>query len=120
MVANNTTVVANSAITAHGGIGLSLEMTKDAQPSAGTGVIYMKDGGGLYWRSNEMTEVSLSTAGASTSSENIFTVQQTFNDMFESKTACHSGGYESYSRPNNVFNPGSSNEANCALFIAMF
>ena len=82
MVANNTTVVANSAITAHGGIGLSLEMTKDAQPSAGTGVMYMKDGGGLYWRSNEKTEIELSaSAGISAGTENTFSAQQTFDDQ---------------------------------------
>ena len=82
MVANNTTVVANSAITAHGGIGLSLEMTKDAQPSAGTGVMYMKDGGGLFWRSNEKTEVELSaSAGISAGTENTFSAQQTFDDQ---------------------------------------
>ena len=82
MVANNTTVVANSAITAHGGIGLSLEMTKDAQPSAGTGVMYMKDGGGLFWRSNEKTEVELSaSAGISAGTENTFSAQQTFDEQ---------------------------------------
>ena len=83
MVANNTTGVANSAITAHGGIGLSLEMTKDAQPSAGTGVMYMKDGGGLFWRSNEKTEVELSAeaAGITASQQNTFTARQTFNDQ---------------------------------------
>ena len=82
MVANNTTVVANSAITAHGGIGLSLERTKDAQPSAGTGVMYMKDGGGLFWRSNEKTEIELSaSAGISAGTENTFSAQQTFDDQ---------------------------------------
>ena len=83
MVANNTTVVANSAITAHGGIGLSLEMTKDAQPTSGTGVLYMKDGGGIFWRSNEKTEVELSaeSAGIAATAENIFSAQQTFNDI---------------------------------------
>ena len=82
MVANNTTVVANSAITAHGGIGLSLEMTKDAQPSAGTGVMYMKDGGGLFWRSNEKTEIELSAdVGILASAENAFSAQQTFDDQ---------------------------------------
>ena len=83
MVANNTTVVANSAITAHGGIGLSLEMTKADQPTSGTGVLYMKDGGGLFWRSNEKTEVELSaeSAGIAATAENIFSAQQTFNDI---------------------------------------
>ena len=82
MVANNTTVVANSAITAHGGIGFSLEMTKDAQPTSGTGVMYMKDGGGLFWRSNEKAEIELSVdAGITTTGENIFSAQQTFNDI---------------------------------------
>ena len=83
ITANTTTVVANSAITAHGGIGFSLEMTKTSAPDSGLGVLYMKDGGGIFWRSNEKTEIELSasSAGIAATSENIFSAQQTFNDV---------------------------------------
>ena len=52
MAANTATVLTNAAITAHGGVGLSLEQTTPAQPASGKGLLYMKDGGHLYWRSN--------------------------------------------------------------------
>ena len=82
ITANTTTVVANSAITAHGGIGFSLEMTKTTAPDAGLGVMYMKDGGGLFWRSAEKTEIELSaSAGITAGTENTFSAQQTFNDQ---------------------------------------
>ena len=42
----------------------------------------MKDGGGIYWRSNEKTEVELSAAAGITAGEqNTFTRQQTFDDQ---------------------------------------
>ena len=80
---NTATVLANSAITAHGGVGFSLEQTLTDQPASGKGVLYMKDGGGIYWRSNEKTEVELSAeaAGITATAENIFSAQQTFNDI---------------------------------------
>ena len=83
MAANTASVLTNAALTAHGGVGLSLEQATPAQPASGKGLLYMKDGGGIFWRSNEKTEIELSasSAGASVSEENIFTAQQTFNDI---------------------------------------
>ena len=80
---NTASVLDNSAITAHGGVGFSLEQTLTDQPASGKGVLYMKDGGGIYWRSNEKTEVELSAeaAGITATAENIFSAQQTFNDI---------------------------------------
>ena len=83
MAANTATVLTNAAITAHGGVGLSLEQATPAQPAAGKGLLYMKDEGHIYWRSNEVSEIELSAAqsGITASGENIFSAQQTFNDI---------------------------------------
>ena len=78
---NTATVLTNAVVTAHGAVGMSLEQTTPAQPASGKGLMYMKDGGGLFWRSNEKSEVELSTAGISASEQNTFTVQQTFDDQ---------------------------------------
>jgi len=80
---NTATVLANSAITAHGGVGFSLEQTLTDQPASGKGLLYMKDGGHLYWRSNEVAEkeITASAAGITATAENIFSAQQTFNDI---------------------------------------
>ncbi len=83
MAANTATVLTNAVITAHGGVGLSLEQATPAQPAAGKGLLYMKDGGHLYWRSNEIAEkeITAASAGITASTENIFSAQQTFNDI---------------------------------------
>jgi hypothetical protein len=83
MAANTASVLTNAALTAHGGVGLSLEQATPAQPASGKGLLYMKDGGGIFWRSNEKTEIELSasSAGIAATSENIFSAQQTFNDV---------------------------------------
>jgi len=83
MAANTATVLTNAALTAHGGVGLSLEQATPAQPSAGKGLLYMKDAGHLYWRSNEVSEVELSaaSAGIGVGDQNTFTAQQTFDDQ---------------------------------------
>ena len=83
IAANTASVLTNAVVTADGAIGLGLEQATPAQPASGKGLLYMKDGGGIYWRSNEKTEVELSAeaAGITTSDQNTFTVQQTFNDQ---------------------------------------
>ena len=82
MAANTATVLTNAAVTAHGGVGLSLEQATPAQPASGKGLLYMKDGGHIYWRSNEIaeTEISAASVGIVASDQNTFTAQQTFND----------------------------------------
>ena len=81
IAANTASVLTGSCITADGAIGMGVEQATPSQPASGKGLMYMKDGGGLYWRSNEKTEIELSQAGASTSEENIFTASQTFDDQ---------------------------------------
>ena len=81
---NTATVLTNAALTAHGGVGLSLEQATPAQPSAGKGLLYMKDGGHIYWRSNEVAETEISAAaaaGVSVSDQNAFTASQYFDDQ---------------------------------------
>ena len=83
IAANTASVLTNAVVTADGAIGLGLEQATPAQPASGKGLLYMKDGGGIYWRSNEKTEVELSAeaAGITASQQNTFTAQQTFNDQ---------------------------------------
>ena len=79
---NTASVLTNAVVTAHGAVGLSLEQTTPAQPASGKGLMYMKDGGGLFWRSNEKAEIELSAdVGIIASAENAFSAQQTFDDQ---------------------------------------
>ncbi len=81
IAANTATVLTNAVVTAHGAVGMSLEQATPAEPASGKGLIYMKAGGGLFWRSNDKAEVELSTAGISNTEQNTFTAQQTFDDQ---------------------------------------
>ena len=82
IAANTASVLSGSCITADGAIGLGVEQATPSQPASGKGLMYMKDGGGLFWRSNEKAEIELSVdAGITTSAENAFSAQQTFDDQ---------------------------------------
>jgi len=83
IAANTASVLTNAVVTADGAIGLGLEQATPAQPASGKGLLYMKDGGHIYWRSNEVaeTEISAASAGIGVGDQNTFTAQQTFNDQ---------------------------------------
>ena len=84
IAANTASVLTNAVVTADGAIGLGLEQATPAQPSAGKGLLYMKDGGHIYWRSNEVAETEISAAaaaGVSVSDQNAFTASQYFDDQ---------------------------------------
>ena len=82
IAANTASVLSGACITADGSIGMGLEQATPSQPASGKGLLYMKDGGGIYWRSNEKSETHLSAEpGITTSGQNTFTRQQTFDDQ---------------------------------------
>jgi hypothetical protein len=81
--ANNATPLSGAALTAHGALGIGLELASaPSQPADGKGLLYTRDTGKLYWRSNDLTEVDLTAGGggASITEQNAFTASQYFDD----------------------------------------
>ena len=53
-----------SELDVSGKIAISLESTTPSAPAAGKGFLYSKAGGGLYWRSADLTEVNLTNTAS--------------------------------------------------------